>query len=195
MKSTDLLLITDMQNVYKKGGKWECLDTEGSAERIKNLINHFEKNHNSNIIFTEFIANSRAKGIWRNYNVKYSDVNNDVYANQIVQELKPYLDKYPCYTKDKYSSLCNKKVLKACKKASAKGGRVVLTGVVAECCVLFTAMALIDEGIYCIYLTDAVSGLDKPKEEATELVFKGLSPLHIQMMTVEEYLKNNESSN
>lgn len=59
----------------------------------------------------------------------------------------------------------------------------------AECCVLSTVFALIDAGIYTIYLTDGVSGLDREKEASTELVLSGLAPLHVSMMTVEEYLR------
>jgi nicotinamidase-related amidase len=50
---------------------------------------------------------------------------------------------------------------------------VVVTGVVAECCVLSTVMELIDAGIYTVYLTDGVSGLDREKEAATELILSG----------------------
>ena len=103
----------------------------------------------------------------------------------MVPELSDELKKFPLYTKSVYSSLAIPEVLDACKKA----GRVILSGVVAECCVLSTALNLIDEGIYTVYLTDATSGLDSPKEKATELIFSGLSPLHIKMMTTREYLE------
>ena len=66
---------------------------------------------------------------------------------------------------------------------------MVITGVVAECCVLSTVFALIDAGIYVVYLTDGVSGLDREKEAATELILSGLDPLHVHMMTVREYLQ------
>ena len=50
-------------------------------------------------------------------------------------------------------------------------------------------MELMDAGVYVVSLTDAVSGFDVPKEEATKLIFSGLSPLHIKMMTTKEYLE------
>ncbi|MBP5250907.1 MAG: cysteine hydrolase [Treponema sp.] len=182
MKDTDLLLVVDMQNVYKKGGKWECLDTEGAALNIRKIISAGIKN----VIFTRFIADEKnPHGVWNDYNKKYSDVNADLFANEMVPELSDELKKFPLYTKSVYSSLAIPEVLDACKKA----GRVILSGVVAECCVLSTALNLIDEGIYTVYLTDATSGLDSPKEKATELIFSGLSPLHIKMMTTREYLE------
>ncbi len=186
MKKSDLLLVVDMQNVYKKGGKWQCLDTEGAAENINRIIEAGAVN----VIFTRFIANETdPSGVWKDYNVKYKKVNQDEFANKMIDEIIPHLTRFPLYTKSVYSSLAIPEVLEASRKA----GRVVLTGVVAECCVLSTALALMDEGIYIIYLVDGVSGLDKPKEEATKLVFSGLSPLHIKMMTTDEYL--NESEN
>lgn len=188
MKQNDLLLVIDMQNVYKRGGKWQCLDTEGAAQRINKIIDSGMEN----VIFTRFIANEEnPSGVWKDYNVKYAAVNSDQYANQMVDELSEPLKRFPLYTKGVYSSLEIPQVLAAARTTQQNGGRVVVTGVVAECCVLSTVLALMDQGIYVIYLTDAVSGLDQPKEEATKLIFSGLSPLHIKMMTTEEYLAQN----
>ncbi len=181
MKQNDLLLVTDMQNAYKKGGKWECLDTEGVAENINKIIAAGIKN----VIFTRFIADTKnPRGAWKDYNKKYDDVNRDEHANLMLDSLKEPLSRFPLYTKHVYSSLSVPEVLEACRKA----GRVVITGVVAECCVLSTVFALMDEGIHTVYITDAVSGLTRQKEDATLLVFEGLSPLHVQMMSCEEYL-------
>lgn len=182
MRDNDLLLITDMQNVYKKGGKWACLDTEGAAQNILKIINSGFK---GSVIQTCYIAQKNPQGVWKNYNIKYNDVNNDNYANEIVDELKILDGKYPLYTKGVYSSYEIDEV----KKAASNSERVVITGVIAECCVLSTVFALIDAGVYVIYLKDAISGLDRPKEEATELILSGLCPLHLSMMTTEEYLK------
>ncbi len=180
MKKGDLLLVTDMQKVYTKGGKWECLNTEGAAENILKIIS-IKKD---DVIFTRFIADPAAERVWADYNKKYADVNEDSWSNEMMDEFAPALKKYPLYTKSVYSSLAVPQVLEACRKAE----RVVISGVIAECCVLSTVFALIDQGIYTIYLTDAVSGLDQPKEDGTVLMLKGLSPLHLKIMTTEEYL-------
>ncbi len=74
------------------------------------------------------------------------------------------------------------------KEPAKKAGRVVLTGVVAECCVLCTALEAMDMGCKVIYLRDCISGFTKEKEAATELILSGLSPLHVQIMTMQEYL-------
>lgn len=181
----DLLLVTDMQNVYTKGQKWACLDTEGVATRILSIIREMEAVGNDQIIFTRFLASERPEGVWQDYNRENQEVNESAWDNEMLPEFIQALRKYPLYTKSVYSSLAIPEVLEAAKKAD----RVVITGVVAECCVLSTIFALIDAGIYVVYLTDGVSGLDREKEAATELILSGLSPLHVRMMTVREYLR------
>lgn len=182
--SNDLLLVIDMQNVYTTGQKWACLDTEGAAERVLSVIRAMEKCGNDQIIFTRFLAAENPKGVWKDYNRENAKVNESPWDNEMLPQFSEVLEKYPLYTKSVYSSLAIPEVLAAAKKAD----RVVITGVVAECCVLSTVLALIDAGIYTVYLKDGVSGLDREKETATELVLSGLEPLHVRMMTVEEYL-------
>lgn len=181
----DLLLVTDMQNVYTKGQKWACLDTEGAAERILSVICAMEQAGNDQIIFTRFLADEHPEGVWKHYNEENAEVNASVWDNEMLPQFADALGRYPLYTKSVYSSLAIPEVLEAARKAE----RVVITGVVAECCVLSTVFALIDAGIYVVYLTDGVSGLDREKEAATELILSGLDPLHVHMMTVREYLQ------
>jgi nicotinamidase-related amidase len=179
--SNDLLLVIDMQNIYTRGQEWACLDTEGAAARIKKII---RSGKCQNTIFTCFLPPENPSGVWADYNKKYAQINADEWGNSMLPEFEEELKHYPLYSKSVYSSLAIPEVLEAAKKAD----RVIITGVVAECCVLSTVLALIDEGIYTVYLTDGVSGFDIPKEEATKLVLSGLSPLHVSMMTTEEYL-------
>ncbi len=180
-KYHDLLLVIDMQNVYTKGQKWECLNTEGAADNVNLLIS---QNICADVIFTRFIASDTPHGIWKNYNIQNEKINSDKWANEMLPQLSDALKKYPLYTKGVYSSLAIPEVLAAAKKAD----RVVIAGVVEECCVLSTVFSLIDAGIYIVYLTDAVSGLDNEKEQAARLVLSGLSPLHLSIMTVKEYM-------
>lgn len=180
--SKDLLLIVDMQKIYTKGQEWGCLDTEGAAERLLKII---DSKKCEDVIFTRFIADDTPTGVWQDYNIKYDHINRNDWGNEMLDIFNHVLTKYPLYTKEVYSSLAIPEVLEAAKKAD----RVIIGGVVAECCVLSTVLALIDAGIYTVYLTDGVSGFTKEKEEATELILSGLSPLHVKMMTVDEYLK------
>lgn len=180
-KYHDLLLVIDMQNIYTKNQHWACLDTEGAADKINLLV---DSGICTDVIFTRFLASDSPSGVWKDYNIQNKKINSDRWANEMLPQLSLSLEKYPLYTKSVYSSLAIPEVKAAAKKAD----RVVITGVVEECCVLSTVFSLIDAGIYVIYLTDGVSGLDAEKEAAARLVLSGLSPLHLSMMTVQEYI-------
>jgi nicotinamidase-related amidase len=179
--TNDLLLVIDMQNIYTAGQEWACLDTEGAAGRIKKIIRSGKCRET---IFTCFLPPKAPSGVWADYNKKYAHINANAWGNAMLPEFEEELKHCPLYSKSVYSSLAIPEVYEAAKKAD----RVIVTGVVAECCVLSTVISLIDAGIYTVYLTDAVSGFDVPKEEATKLILSGLSPLHVSMMTTGEYL-------
>lgn len=181
----DLLLVIDMQNVYTNGQKWECTDTEGVADRVNRII---ASGKCAEVIFTRFIASDNPKGVWKKYNEVNSDINTDDRANRMISQLTMHMERYPLYTKSVYSSLSIPQVLNAARQSD----RVIVTGVVAECCVLSTIFHLVDEGITVVYLKDGVAGSDAEKEEATQKVLLGLSPVHVTLMTVEEYLREGE---
>ena len=92
--------------------------------------------------------------------------------------------KYPVYTKSVYSSFAIPQVRELAKHAS----HVVISGVVAECCVLSTALSAIDAGCKVIYLTDAVAGLNATSQKEAENILSYLSPLHTKLMTTQQYL-------
>ena len=180
----DLLLVVDMQNVYGEGGQWYCPGVKVAGDNIKKILKKNPKN--LDVIFTAFVAPKHPQGAWADYNRENHLVNQDAYANKIMDLFSDDLKMYPLYEKSTYSSLSIPEVLKGVEGAD----RVVLTGVVAECCVLATAMALIDQGSYVVYLTDACAGINEETEKAVETVLKGLEPLHVKRMTTKEYLQD-----
>ena len=184
MKDGDLILVTDMQNVYTAGQPWACLDTEGAARRIVGLCDAAERSgRDIRIAITKFMPPENPRGTWADYNVQYAGINSNDWMNEIVPDIRPLAEKYPVYSKSVYSSVS----IPDLRDAALHAGRVVITGVVAECCVLFTAIDLIDLGCKLVYLTDACPGFTREKEAAAELVLSGLSPLHCLLMTAAEY--------
>ena len=177
----DLLLVIDMQNVYAEGGEWHCPNTDAAAENVKSLI--AESKGKIDVAFTRFLASETPTGVWKQYNIENAAVNEDAYSNEMLSIFEDELQEYPLYTKSVYSSLAIPEV----RELAMNADRVLLSGVVAECCVLATAMAMIDAGIPIIYLTDAVAGISPETEAATELVLAGLEPLHVQRMTTKQY--------
>lgn len=176
----DLLLVIDMQNVYAKGGAWCCPNAETAAGNINRILD--EKK--ADVIFTQFLAEKSPEGTWKEYNRVNASINEDVKANEMMEVFLKSKGRFPVYRKSAYSSFEIPEVRDAAKKAD----RVILTGVVAECCVLATAFALIDAGVKVIYLTDGVAGIDDETEKATIKVLEGLAPTQVEIMTTEEYL-------
>lgn len=185
MLKQDLIIVTDMQNVYLKGEKWACKSINSAIGNIIRLLNKCE----CEVMFTAFCSPNNPIGQWKTYNRVNDDVNSCPGKSEIIDELKRYIKKYSLLIKDKYSSLSNEKVFKAAYKTINTGGRLVLTGVVSECCVLSTAMAAIDLGAKVVYLKDAVSGSNKETEKAVELIMRGMEPVHAKIMTTREYLE------
>ncbi len=181
----DLLLVIDMQNVYAPSGTWFCPKSESAADNIRSLLESGEIN--TDVIFTRFLASKDPNGDWIKYNEENAAVNCDPHANAMMNDFSEYLDKYPLYTKSVYSSLAIPEVREAVKDYD----RVILSGVVAECCVLSTAFALIDEGVHILYLSDAVAGINEETEKAVISILSGLEPLHVEIMTTAEYMDKN----
>lgn len=179
----DLLLVIDMQNVYEPGNEWGCENMPEATLNIKKLLDNENKKYD--VIFTEYLPSENPKGVWEEYNIVNKNVNEDEYLNEIVEELKPYLEEYPLYSKSVYSSMKIDEVAKASEEAN----RLVVSGVVSECCVLSTVLDAIDMGYKIIYLKDACAGFTFETEKAVLKVFEGLIPLHIEVMTTEEYLQ------
>lgn len=185
MKQNDLILVIDLQNVYRPGQPWGCETFARSLENVKALLDAADAADAAPLVYlTQFLANPKAAGAWADYNRVNRDINADPWMSELVPELAPYAKLYPVFQKSTYSSMWNPQVRMAAKRA----GRVVLTGVVAECCVLATAMECIDMGCHMIWLTDGCSGEDLSTEAAVQKSLVGLSPLHITFMTTAEYL-------
>ena len=177
-----LLLIIDMQNVYKEGQPWACKNYDNTLSNIIDLLDskHFSKD---NTILTRYIASDNPVGVWKAYNKEYAAINANPWYNALDQKLQRCCEGYRCYDKSTYSSYSVKEI----QNEVAKSSSVVITGVVAECCVLATVSSLIDAGKYVYYVTDAVAGLDKEKEDATIKVLEGLTPLHLTIITTEDF--------
>ena len=101
----------------------------------------------------------------------------------MISQCQPYIEKYPIYTKHQYSSYTIPEIQELVKTAD----NVVLTGVMAECCILFTAIDCMDAGSKVIYLKDACAGYNSEIEAMVENLLHCHEPMHIQIMTCKEY--------
>ena len=182
----DLLLVIDMQNAYTAEGPWTCPNMARATEQIIALI---ESGRFSEVIFTRFDAPQDPVGTWKDYNVINREVNEDVWMNEMVPELAPYLTQYSVFSKSTYSSMTVPEIREAAEQCTARGGSVVLTGVVSECCVLSTAFEAIDLGCPVVYITDACAGCSDDLEAAVVSVLAGLDYVQTTILDSAAYLE------
>ena len=178
----DLLLITDMQNVYLPEQPWSCPGILNAWDKIETLLTSRTQCF-KNIVFTRFLPSDNPCGTWKDYNREYRDINENSWMSEMISQCQSYIEKYPIYTKHQYSSYTIPEIQELVKTAD----HVVLTGVMAECCVLFTAIDCMDAGSKVIYLKDACAGYNSEIEAMVENLLHCHEPMHIQIMTCEEY--------
>lgn len=180
--SKDLLLAIDFQNVYLPGNDWAC---PGSVDAITNTLRILNAKNAPDALITKYLAPEHPVGRWINYNQEYKDINDNAFYSELEARIGALADRIPVISKDTYSSLKNEQVLSALKDKEA----VVLTGVVAECCVLATMLDAIDLGYQVIYLYDCVAGQTPHKEACARQIAEDFAPVHTLVMSCGEYLK------
>ncbi len=191
MRSDDLILVIDLQNAYLPGQPWGCDSIGRSIGNILALLRAAEARRDGpELCFTRFVSDPGARGVWAEYNRRNRDINENPWMNALVAELAPYAARHPLYTKSVYSSLR----VPALRRAARRAGRLVVTGVMCECCVLASCLDAIDLGCHVLYLPDACSGDDAVMEERVRNVLKGLSPLHVTVLDTAAYVQEEDVS-
>lgn len=142
------------------------------------------------VLLTRYIApaDEDAQGVWVDYNRENRAINENPVMNEFIPAIARYVEEFPYIDKCTYSCFSNEYVRVAADRSMVHGGRIILTGVVAECCVLSTFFEGTDAGYRFVYLTDACAGVDAESEQAVQTILQGLSPLHVELMTTEEYI-------
>lgn len=177
----DILLAIDIQNAYKTGQPWGCPNIDAV---ITNTIKLLESDKFDTVFFTRHIPSPTPAGTWKKYNDHYDQINSSPYLSHLVSELLPHTQHHTVLEKSTYSAAT------ALPPALFQPPlpRIVITGVVAHCCVLSTIMSLIDKGNEIIYLVDAIAGQHTDFEDMTRSIIKTFSPIHTRILTTPEYL-------
>ena len=153
----DLLLIVDFQNVYLPGYDWACPNMpEAMVNTISILINPEAPDY----LLTAYIAPTEPVGRWQDYNEAYREINENAFLSEMAEAMLPFAEEGRVAEKTTYSSMDCDAVVEAMKGKKA----VVLTGVVAECCVLATMLDAIDMGYEVVYLYDCIAGCSEENE-------------------------------
>lgn len=178
----NLLLVIDMQNAYLPNQPWECANIMEVIPKIQRLC---ESDKFSEVVFTRFIAETSPVGTWIDYNLKYADINSSTYLNDIIEELKPYVKTSKLVDKSTYSCYKNETI----KTLVDSHETVTLCGVVADCCVLSTALDIIDTGKPLVYISDAVGEYKLNSGKAVASIMDNMS-LHVTSLTTEDFLNS-----
>jgi nicotinamidase-related amidase len=186
----DLLLVVDMQNVYRPDEEWGCPGFPEAAENIRLLLDSPLCGIKYDVVFTAYEAAADPVGCWKNYNETYREINEDTRLSLMEYSLTVYLQKWPLYRKSTYSSLSVPEITRSLENYD----RVLLSGVVAECCIVATAFALIDAGARVVYLTDAVAGQSAGNEAAIRRLVESFAPIHTEVCSTGEYLRQTQTS-
>lgn len=191
MRKEDTILVIDMQKVYLPGNPWACAHVNAAAQQIETLLDHVLALRDApSVLLTRYIAlaNEDAQGVWADYNRENRAINENPVMNEFIPAIARYVEEFPYIDKCTYSCFSNEYVRVAADRSMVHGGRIVLSGVVAECCVLSTFFEGTDAGYRFVYLTDACAGVDADSERAVQTILQGLSPLHVELMTTAEYI-------
>ena len=179
--SGDLLLLVDFQNVYLPGNDWAC---PSMPDAIRNTIKILAAENTPDYLMTRYIAPADPIGRWEQYNEAYREINDNDFLAEIVEELAPYAADAAVVDKSTYSSMDAPEVLAAMEGKRA----VVLTGVVADCCILATMFDAIDLGYEVVYLYDCIAGASAESEAEIRALAEIFQPIHTTVMSSEEYL-------
>ena len=180
--SEDLLILIDFQNVYLPGKPWACPTME---QAIENTLRIIDAPGSPDFVLTQYIAPENPVGRWKQYNEEYAEINADAYLCDFPDPVKQIVTDENVIIKDTYSSMKSP----ALRSRLEGKKRVVLTGVVAECCVLATMMEAIDLGYEVVLLCDCISGFNAENEKMVRIAAEGLSPIHTRVMRSAEYLQ------
>lgn len=171
-----VLALIDLQRIFADpDSSWAAPDFQRVVKPIRRLIELFSPD----VVFTRFIAQEPAVGSWATYYELYpfaqQPPESDEY--QLVDEFagRPTLDK-PTF--GKWGPELSEAV-------GGPGGQLVLAGVTTDCCVLTTALAAVDAGVYVQIVEDACAGADDESHQKAIDILRLYSPM-LEIVTVDE---------
>jgi len=175
-----VLALIDLQRIFAHpDSAWAAPDFQRVMEPTKKLIEILSPQ----VIFTRFVAPEKPVGSWVTYYELYpfalQPPDSDDY--QLVDEFRgaPTLDKT---TFGAWGPELAERV--------GAGGHLVLAGVTTDCCVITTALAAVDAGVYVQVVEDACAGSDDESHRKAIDIMRLYSPM-LEIVTADHFRRLN----
>jgi nicotinamidase-related amidase len=170
-----VLALIDLQRIFAEPESgWATPDFQRVVKPTQELIGLFSPN----VVLTRFVAPEKPTGSWIPYYEQWPFALQppDSYAYQLVDEFAgaPTLDKS---TFGKWGP--------ELATAVGPGGRLVLSGVTTDCCVISTALAAVDAGVHVQVVADACAGVDEASHQKALDIMRLYAPM-LEVVTVEQ---------
>lgn len=170
-----VLALIDLQKIFARPDSgWAAPDFQRVLKPTAQLIESLSPN----VVFTRFVAPEKPAGSWATYYELYPFALQPPDADdyQLVDEFKgaPTLDKT---TFGAWGPELAERV--------GPGGHLVVAGVTTDCCVLTTALAAVDAGVYVQVVEDACAGADEVSHRNAIDIMRLYSPM-LEIVTVEQ---------
>lgn len=168
-----VLALIDLQRIFAEAESgWATPDFQRVVKPTQELIALYSPN----VVFTRFIAPEEPAGSWIPYYEQWPFAlqPSDSYAYQLVDEFNgaPTLDKT---TFGKWGP--------ELAEAVGPGGHLVLSGVTTDCCVITTALAAADAGVFVQVVADACAGVDEASHQKALDIMRLYAPM-LEVVTV-----------
>ncbi|MBT9258663.1 MAG: cysteine hydrolase [Clostridiales bacterium] len=162
-----VLLIVDMQEVYRQATPWQIPHLDDILLPIRVLKDRFR----GKVLFSRHVhPTSSPKGTWEGYYRKWSFYRDDPHLWAILPELSPPSE--AIFDKEGYSAFSSAEFRRWMERE--KVSRLVLAGVETDACVLATALDAVDEGIFVTIAEDAVTSQDLEAHEGALRIYRRL---------------------
>jgi nicotinamidase-related amidase len=173
------LAVIDMQRVFgDRGSPWFTPRFAEIVGPIQQLVGAYRPR----VVFTRFVAPAAPTGAWRRYYDQWPfalqppDARIYELVDEFAHEPAPTVDA-TTFGKvgDELSEMLG-------------GGRLVLTGVSTDCCVLSTALAAADDGVLVQVVADACAGVSDDSHAKTLDILRLYGPL-VEVISLDEAIR------
>jgi len=160
------LAVIDMQEVFADpASAWFTPRFGDITGPVQELVAAFRPR----VTFTRFVAPAEPAGAWRGYYEQWPFALRPP-DDPIYRLAGPFADEAACAAPALDATTFSKWGPELESRVGA-GGRLVLAGVSTDCCVLSTAVAAADAGVFVQVVADACAGVnDESQEEALALL-------------------------